>query len=74
MPPLTRRPPFVTVLAIDGDRVKLGIQAPGSIAVLRDEVYQQLRASNTSPASAPTTRPSLQSIAAALRGRLRPVP
>jgi carbon storage regulator len=57
---------LVTVLAIDGDRVKLGIEAPRSIAVLRHEVLEQIRAANADAAAA-TTRPSPGSIAAALR-------
>jgi carbon storage regulator len=61
----------VTVLGIDGDRVKLGIEAPREVAVLRQEVYQQLRSSNTSAAT-PTTRPPLQTVAAALRAAQRP--
>lgn len=28
----------VTVLSVSGSRVKLGIQAPGSVRVLRDEI------------------------------------
>lgn len=58
----------VTVLGIEGDRVKLGIQAPRSVSVLRQEVYQQVQSSNTS-AAAPRTRPQLHSVAAALRVR-----
>jgi carbon storage regulator len=58
----------VTVLAIDGDRVKLGIEAPRSVSVLRQEVYQQLRSSNTTAAAA-ETRPSIHAIAAAIRNR-----
>ncbi len=61
----------VTVLGIEGDRVKLGIEAPRTVSVLRREVYDQLRSANTSAAvaSAPA---SLQSLAAALRGRTTP--
>ena len=59
---------IVTVLGIEGDRVKLGIEAPRSVSVLRQEVYQQVRSSNTS-AAAPLARPQLQTIAAALRNR-----
>jgi carbon storage regulator len=58
----------VTVLGIEGDRVKLGIQAPRSVSVLRQEVYHQVQSSNTSAAS-PRIRPQLHSIAAALRER-----
>jgi carbon storage regulator len=58
----------VTVLGIEGDRVKLGIEAPRSVAVLRQEVYQQLRSSNTTAATT-KSRESIQAIAAALRNR-----
>ena len=59
---------IVTVLGIEGDRVKLGIEAPRSVAVLRQEVYQQLRSSNTTAATT-TSRESIQAIAAAIRNR-----
>ncbi|HEU5474197.1 MAG TPA: carbon storage regulator CsrA [Actinophytocola sp.] len=36
----------VTVLDIRGDVVRLGIQAPRSVAVHRDEVYRELRRAN----------------------------
>ena len=58
----------VTVLGIDGDRVKLGIEAPRSVSVLRQEVFEQLRSANTS-AAAVTAPANLESVAAALRGR-----
>jgi carbon storage regulator len=58
----------VTILGIDGDRVKLGIEAPRSVSVLRQEVYQQLRSSNTT-AAAVDSRPSIHAAAAALRHR-----
>jgi carbon storage regulator len=57
----------VTVLGVDGDRVKLGIQAPRGITVLRHEIFEQVQAANASAAT--QTRPSVQTIAAALRGR-----
>ena len=34
---------LVTVLAIEGDRVKLGIEAPRAVRVLRQEIFQQIR-------------------------------
>jgi carbon storage regulator len=48
----------VTVLSIDGDRVKLGIVAPRSVSVLRDELYHQLKAANAAAATSgrPTER------------------
>ena len=60
----------VTVLGIEGDRVKLGIKAPRSVAVLRQEVYEQIQAANTSSAT-PAARPTLKSVAAALRTRVQ---
>lgn len=56
----------ITVLAIEGDRVKLGIDAPRSLSVLRREVYDQVRAANDA-AAASGSRPTPQSVAAALR-------
>ena len=54
----------VTVLAIQGDRVKLGVNAPPSVTILRSEVYEQLRAANTQAAASGR---STAEIAAALR-------
>jgi carbon storage regulator len=34
----------VTVLAIEGDRIKLGISAPRDIQILRQEVFQAIKA------------------------------
>lgn len=36
----------VTVLAVDGDRVKLGIKAPVDISVLREEVRREVGGEN----------------------------
>ena len=33
----------VTVLGVQGDRVRLGIEAPGEIPVHRQEVYAKMR-------------------------------
>jgi carbon storage regulator len=61
----------ITVLGIEGDRVKLGIRAPRSVPVLREEVYLQLRSANQGAADA-SVRPSIQSLAAALRADRTP--
>jgi carbon storage regulator len=58
----------VTVLGIEGDRVKLGIEAPRSVTILRQEVYQQIRTANQA-AAAHGVRPSVHNVAAAIRGR-----
>ena len=36
----------ITVLGFDGDKVKLGINAPKSIAILRKEVYLEVVEAN----------------------------
>jgi carbon storage regulator len=59
----------VTVLAVDGDRVKLGIKAPREVSVLRQEIYQQVQSANTAAATTTVAPTRLHSIAAALRGR-----
>ncbi len=41
----------VTVLEVRGDNVRLGIQAPRSVAVYREEVIAQLEAANRDASS-----------------------
>ena len=41
----------VTVLAVEGNRVRLGISAPEDIAVFREEVWQQLSEQTNGPPS-----------------------
>ncbi|PEI61780.1 carbon storage regulator CsrA [Priestia aryabhattai] len=38
----------VTVLAVNGDQVKLGIQAPKSVDIHRQEIYEEIRNANKS--------------------------
>ena len=57
----------LTVLAIEGDRVKLGIQAPRDIPVLRQEIHAQLKAANTQAAQVAHTQ--ARAVAEALRRR-----
>lgn len=57
----------ITVLGVEGDRVKLGIVAPREISVLRHEVYVQVKNAN---AAAVAARPTTSTIAAAMRRRL----
>lgn len=42
----------VTVLEVRGDQIRVGIDAPRSIQVHREEVFRQLEAENTSAAGA----------------------
>lgn len=41
----------ITVLEIKGDQVKIGITAPKSVPVYREEVYTQIREANREAAS-----------------------
>lgn len=55
----------LTILAIEGDRVKLGIEAPRTVAVLRAELFTQIQAANADAAS--SGLPDVRGIAAILR-------
>ena len=59
----------ITVLSIDGDRVKLGIDAPRTVPVLRHEVYLQVQAANASAAIVDGSGATARSIAALLRAQ-----
>ncbi len=37
---------IVRVLAVDGERVKIGIEAPTTVGVLREELVQQIAGAN----------------------------
>jgi len=67
---LTRRPGesirigndvTVTVLEVRGDQIRIGVDAPRSVKVHRDEVYQEIERTNTEAiASAARARRLLQ--------------
>ena len=44
---------IVRVLSIDGERVKIGVDAPRSIAVLREELLEEVAGENREAASRP---------------------
>jgi carbon storage regulator len=58
----------VTVLGVEGDRVKLGIQAPRNVVVLRQELFEQVQSANS--AAAASARPDVHTLAAALGRRV----
>jgi carbon storage regulator len=62
---------IITVLAIDGDRVKLGIDAPRSVPVLRREVFEQMKSANQGAAHL-LDRSIVHTIAEAMRHRGQP--
>lgn len=37
---------IVTILAVDGDQVKIGIKAPAQVTILRQELYETVRQEN----------------------------
>lgn len=39
----------ITVVAINGDKVRLGVEAPKEVPVHRREVYEKLKQSGTTP-------------------------
>ncbi len=58
---------IVTVLAIDGDRVKLGITAPAEITVLREEVKRAVGGENRRASAAARDRRDLEATLRNLR-------
>jgi carbon storage regulator len=49
----------ITVLEVNGDTVRVGIDAPRDVAVHREEIYRELQLANTTAAS-----PSTDAVAA----------
>jgi len=57
----------VKIVELDSRQVKLGIEAPKSIAVNREEIYKRIQAENKAASSATASDESLQSIAGLLK-------
>lgn len=53
---------IVTVLEVRGDQVRLGIQAPRSVPVHREEVYNELVESNRAAATSTGTTEALDGL------------
>jgi len=52
----------VSVVDIKGDQVKLGIDAPRSVKVFRQEVYQAIQLENRAAAKTPADLPQIESM------------
>jgi carbon storage regulator len=52
----------VTIVDIRGDKVRLGIQAPGEVTVHRQEVYEAIQRENRKPPQRPAGGPSAQTV------------
>jgi carbon storage regulator len=55
----------VTILRLEGETVKVGIEAPAEVPVHRQEVYEEIQASNR--AALTRGRPELPKLVAAAR-------
>lgn len=60
----------VTVLAVDGERVKLGIRAPAQVSVLREEIQREVGGENRRAAAAPTARPGMEAMLRGLKPKV----
>jgi carbon storage regulator len=49
----------VTVMEVIGNSVRLGIQAPRSVPVYREEIWEAVRAENRAAAAAPVELPQI---------------
>jgi len=52
---------FLNILRLEGDSVKLGVNAPRDVTVLRKEIYDEILESNKAAAAVPA-RKDLESI------------
>ncbi|MGE3961803.1 MAG: carbon storage regulator [Dehalococcoidia bacterium] len=62
----------VRLLAIDGERVKIGIEAPRSVSVLREELLVEVADQNQEAARIPGSAVGRQGLTQAFRGLERP--
>jgi carbon storage regulator len=62
----------VTIVAVDGDRVRVGIEAPASVDILRAELVSAVSSENRAAATLGADRTSIESALRALhRGSSR---
>lgn len=48
----------IVVLGINGDRVRLGIEAPSDVSIIREEIIDGLRRDNDDPDTLPADPPA----------------
>ena len=41
----------ITIISIEGDKVRLGIEAPSHVSIYRQEIYEAIKAENKEAAS-----------------------
>jgi carbon storage regulator len=46
----------ITIIEVRGDQVKVGVEAPKSVKVFRQEVYNEIQKENKAAASADTSK------------------
>ena len=61
----------VTVVSTSGNQVRLGIQAPREVCVLREEIYRAMQEENQAAAAAQDRRKGLQDVVKRLSGKKR---
>jgi len=62
----------ITVVAIKGDHVRIGIEAPRSTSIFREEVYRAIQSENLEAAATPAAPGGLGALGSLLAGREAP--
>lgn len=57
----------ITVVEVNGDQVRLGIEAPSDVSVYREEIYQSIKEQNELAAMSDISKEHLQLIGAMLQ-------
>lgn len=57
----------VTLLSVEGERARIGIEAPRSVPVVRQELFEAVRAENLQAAARPVDRNLISNLNKVLR-------
>ncbi|MEQ7050351.1 carbon storage regulator CsrA [Paenibacillus alvei] len=60
----------LTVVEVNGDQVRLGIEAPSDVSVYREEIYQSIKEQNELAAMSDISKEHLQIIGAMLQKKV----